>query len=98
MRRIGLGGMLLGLFLALACNAPFAEPTALAPPTLGTAADAEPDGSALTPTATLESASPATAPAGYVAPLMQWLRGADASLTQYDDRVVTDAVIEVARK
>jgi hypothetical protein len=41
---------------------------------------------------------PATAPAGYVAPLMEWLRGADASLTQYDDRVVTDAVIEVARK
>ncbi len=40
---------------------------------------------------------PATPPAGYVAPLMAWLRGADASLTQYDDRVVADAVIEVAR-
>ncbi len=42
-------------------------------------------------------APPATPPAGYVAPLMKWLRGADASLTQLDDRVVVDAVIEVAR-
>jgi hypothetical protein len=42
--------------------------------------------------------APATPPAGYVAPLMSWMRGAVASLTQYNDRVVADAVIEIARK
>ena len=61
MRRIGLSGILLGLFLALACNAPFAEPTVLAPPTV---VDAEPSSPTLTATATAESTVLATAPAG----------------------------------
>ena len=41
---------------------------------------------------------PETPPPGYVAPLMSWFRGADAALTQYDDRVVADMVVEMARK
>jgi hypothetical protein len=43
-------------------------------------------------------APPETPPPGYVAPLMKWFRGVDARLTQFDDRVVADAVIEMARK
>ncbi|TWT65514.1 hypothetical protein [Crateriforma conspicua] len=39
-----------------------------------------------------------TMPDDYVAPIMQWFRGADAKLTQYDDRVVVDAVVDVARQ
>ena len=36
-------------------------------------------------------------PAGYQAPILKWFRGADATLTQYEDRVVADAVIDVQR-
>ena len=39
-----------------------------------------------------------TAPAGYVAPVLSWFRGGSAELTQYSDRVVVDAVIDVERK
>ena len=63
MRRIGLGGILLGLFLALACNAPFAEPTVLAPPTLAATAAGETPASP-TATATPASAEATTEPAG----------------------------------
>jgi hypothetical protein len=38
------------------------------------------------------------APADYVAPVMNWFRGADATLTQYADRLVVDATIDVQRK
>ncbi len=41
--------------------------------------------------------APAIAPADYVAPPMKWFRGATATVTQYADRVVADAVIDVAR-
>lgn len=41
--------------------------------------------------------APETPPANYIAPLLGWLRGLDADLTQYDDRVVADAVMEMAR-
>lgn len=37
------------------------------------------------------------APPGYVAPTMKWFRGGTASLTQYQDRIVVDAQIDVAR-
>jgi hypothetical protein len=29
---------------------------------------------------------------------MKWFRGTQASVTQYDDRVVADAVIDIARQ
>ena len=38
------------------------------------------------------------APADYVAPAMMWFRGANISVTQFDDRVVADAVINLARE
>lgn len=38
-----------------------------------------------------------TAPADYVAPIMTWFRSADATLTQYADRLVADAVVEITR-
>ncbi len=38
------------------------------------------------------------APADYEAPVMKWFRGATASLTQYDDRVVADLTVDVARQ
>ncbi len=38
------------------------------------------------------------APQDYVAPVMTWFRGATASLTQYSDRVVADATIDIARQ
>lgn len=41
---------------------------------------------------------PETAPADYIAPILAWFRGANASLTQYDDRVLADAVIEIERR
>jgi hypothetical protein len=44
-----------------------------------------------------EMASP-VAPAEYVAPAMTWFRGLDAAVTQYADRVVADAVIDIARE
>jgi hypothetical protein len=43
------------------------------------------------------SVPPMTAPQGYVAPIMKWFRGGTASLTQYQDRIVLDAQIDVAR-
>lgn len=36
-------------------------------------------------------------PAGYQAPILQWFRGLDAKVTQYPNRLVADAVIDVAR-
>lgn len=41
---------------------------------------------------------PTVAPEDYVAPAMTWFRGADATLTQFADRVVVDAVANIARK
>ncbi|MFK8111876.1 MAG: hypothetical protein AB8B91_06725 [Rubripirellula sp.] len=41
--------------------------------------------------------APTNAPLQYVAPAMVWFRGATASLTQYDDRLVADAVLDIAR-
>jgi hypothetical protein len=38
------------------------------------------------------------APADYVAPAMKWFRGAQVSVTQLDDRVLADAVINLARE
>lgn len=37
----------------------------------------------------------ATAPASYQAPLLTWFRGAHANLTQYPDRLVLDATIDM---
>ncbi|MEM9645637.1 MAG: hypothetical protein AAF989_11655 [Planctomycetota bacterium] len=36
-------------------------------------------------------------PRDYTAPILKWFRGADAKLTQYADRVVVDAVVDVQR-
>lgn len=36
-------------------------------------------------------------PQDYTAPILKWFRGADAKLTQYADRVVVDAVVDVQR-
>jgi hypothetical protein len=41
---------------------------------------------------------PATAPPDYVAPLLEWFRGTSATVTQYDDRLVADAEIDIQRK
>jgi hypothetical protein len=38
-----------------------------------------------------------TAPADYIAPAMQWFRGANVSVTQLDDRVIADAIINLTR-
>lgn len=38
------------------------------------------------------------APPGYVAPAMKWFRGASATLTQYEDRVVADLIVDIARQ
>ncbi len=51
-----------------------------------------------TTTAYQGALAPGQVPPGYVAPLMVWFRGMDATLTQYPDRLVTDAVIDVARQ
>lgn len=40
---------------------------------------------------------PSMPPLSYQAPIMQWFRGADATVTQYANRLVADAVIEIAR-
>ena len=42
-------------------------------------------------------ASP-TAPADYVAPAMKWFRGATVSVTQFDDRLIADAIVNLARE
>jgi len=39
-----------------------------------------------------------TAPADYIAPAMKWFRGANLSVTQFDDRVIADAIINLARE
>jgi len=41
---------------------------------------------------------PQKAPADYVAPTMKWFRGATVSVTQLEDRVIADAVINLARE
>lgn len=41
--------------------------------------------------------APAIAPLDYVAPPMKWFRGANAKITQYTDRLVADAIIEIER-
>ncbi len=38
------------------------------------------------------------APVDYVAPAMKWFRGANISVTQFDDRVIADAIITLARE
>ncbi len=40
---------------------------------------------------------PPNAPAGYTTPLLHWFRGADLELTQYADRLLVDAAIQVDR-
>ncbi len=42
--------------------------------------------------------APTTAPADYVAPAMKWFRGASATLTQFEDRVVADLIVDIARE
>ena len=37
-------------------------------------------------------------PPDYVAPMLTWFRGADATVTQYADRVVSDSVVDIARQ
>jgi len=43
-------------------------------------------------------APPTLPPVGYEAPILHWFRGAEATLTQYSNRLVADAVIEIARE
>jgi len=40
----------------------------------------------------------ASVPPGYVSPILSWFRGGKAELTQYEDRLVVDAVVDVERK
>lgn len=42
-------------------------------------------------------APPAYPPAHYEAPILNWFRGANGTLTQYPNRLVADLVIEIAR-
>lgn len=42
--------------------------------------------------------APENAPAGYVAPAMTWFRGANASVTQLEDRLLADANLIIQRK
>lgn len=41
---------------------------------------------------------PTIAPPDYVAPVLQWFRGTSAEVTQFDDRLVADAVIDIQRQ
>lgn len=41
---------------------------------------------------------PAVPPAGYLAPILSWFRGGRANVTQYDDRIVADVVLDVQRQ
>ncbi|WP_197170788.1 hypothetical protein [Novipirellula aureliae] len=41
--------------------------------------------------------TPFDPPQSYTPPLLQWFRGGQATLTQYEDRVVVDAMIDMAR-
>ena len=49
-------------------------------------------------TAWQSQVAPGLAPLNYTAPAMTWFRGATASVTQYDDRLVADLVVDVQRK
>ncbi len=44
------------------------------------------------------NAIPTNPPLDYVHPIMHWFRGGQVTLTQYDDRLVVDAVIDAARQ
>ena len=39
--------------------------------------------------------APREAPANYVAPIMKWFRGAEATVTQYSDRLIADASVVI---
>lgn len=41
---------------------------------------------------------PPVPPPGYQAPVLEWFRGASANVTQYHDRLIADAVIDIQRK
>lgn len=41
--------------------------------------------------------APGQSPTEYVAPVLSWFRGGHARLTQYDERLVADAVIDIER-
>ena len=41
--------------------------------------------------------APETPPPGYISPILGWFRGGEASLTQYADRLVVDATVEIQR-
>jgi hypothetical protein len=41
---------------------------------------------------------PTTPPDGYVAPLLRWFRGANASLTQTNEGVTADAIVDMQRR
>lgn len=45
-----------------------------------------------------QGAVPEIPPPGYLAPVLSWFRGGRANLTQYDDRIVADVVIDVQRQ
>ncbi len=40
---------------------------------------------------------PLSSPLDYAHPIMQWFRGGQFTLTQYDDRLVVDAIVDAAR-
>jgi len=42
--------------------------------------------------------TPLDPPANYTPPLLKWFRGGQATLTQYEDRVVIDAMLDMARQ
>ncbi|WP_164104270.1 hypothetical protein [Candidatus Laterigemmans baculatus] len=46
-------------------------------------------------TAWADASSPEVMPAGYTPPLLRWFRGTAARLTQYDARLVLDAVVDM---
>ena len=66
--------------------------------TLGGQYEYSPSGGEWISTAWGGQSAPLVPPADYVAPAMKWFRGTNAALTQYDDRLVCDAVIDVARQ
>ncbi|TWT81798.1 hypothetical protein CA13_32510 [Planctomycetes bacterium CA13] len=41
---------------------------------------------------------PTNPPVGYTPPILKWFRGGNATLTQYEDRVVVDAVLDISRQ
>ncbi len=40
---------------------------------------------------------PQTVPPTYVAPILKWFRGANATVSQYADRLIADATVDIAR-